>query len=81
MRCRKKSRGFTLVEMMVAIAASTMILMAFVALTIAMSRTMLAISNYNDLDNRSRNTLDTMSRDIRNASQLIGCVGGSNGIY
>lgn len=72
-------RAFTLVEMMVAVTASTILVIAFVGVTISMASTFKAVSNYNDLDNRSRNTLDIMSRDIRNAQQLIGCVADNTG--
>jgi hypothetical protein len=64
---------------MVAVTASTVILLAFIAATISMSKSMKAISNYNDLDNRSRNTLDVMSRDVRNAAQLVACTADATG--
>jgi prepilin-type N-terminal cleavage/methylation domain-containing protein len=62
--------GFTLMEMMIAIVAGLVILGSVVVTTITLSRSMVAISNYYDLDSSSRNTLDVMSRDIRNADQL-----------
>ncbi|HEU6448811.1 MAG TPA: prepilin-type N-terminal cleavage/methylation domain-containing protein [Verrucomicrobiae bacterium] len=71
--------GFTLVEIMIALTVGTLLLIAFVGATISLSRHMLAVSNYNDLDNASRNTLDLMSRDIRNASQLIACTPDATG--
>jgi prepilin-type N-terminal cleavage/methylation domain-containing protein len=62
--------GWTLVEMMVAVAAGAIILGSFLVTTITVSNTMLAVGNYNDLDKFSRNTLDTLSRDIRNAAAV-----------
>src|SRR5215469_2187386 len=65
------SRGFTMVEMMVALAAGMLILGSVIAASITLSHSMVAISNYVQLDADSRNTLYLMSRDIRNSSQNI----------
>lgn len=62
--------GFTLMEMMVALMAGLMILASVVYTSISLSHSMVAISNYYQLDTSSRNTLDVMSRDIRNAGAL-----------
>ena len=62
--------GWTLVEMMVAIVAGLLILGSVVVTTMTLSHSMVAISNYFDLDQDSRNTLDVMGRDIRDASTL-----------
>jgi len=62
--------GFTLMEMMVALMAGLMILASVVYTSISLSHSMVAISNYYQLDTCSRNTLDVMSRDIRNAGAL-----------
>jgi hypothetical protein len=59
-----------MLEMMVALAASAIVLTAFVATSITLSRTMVAISNYNDLDLCSRITLDRLSQDVRNSSAV-----------
>ncbi len=57
--------------MMVAITVGLIILSAVVTTSIALSNTMVAIANYNDLDQHSRNTLDMMSRDLRNTATVI----------
>src|SRR5215469_5963180 len=62
--------GFTLMEMMVALMAGLMILASVVYTSISLSHSMVAISNYYQLDTSSRQTLDVMSRDIRNAGAL-----------
>jgi hypothetical protein len=56
--------------MMVAIVAGLMILGSVVVTTMTLSHSMAAIANYFDLDAYSRNTLDVMGRDIRNADSL-----------
>lgn len=63
-------RGWTLVEMMVAMLAGSIVLAALVAITTFVSKSYIAIGNYTDLDSASRIALDTMSRDIRNAAGL-----------
>jgi hypothetical protein len=68
-RIRARS-AMTLVEMMVALGCSAVIMTALVATGVTLSKTMLAVQNYNDLNQWSRNALDVMSRDIRNATQV-----------
>jgi len=66
----RRRAGWTLVEMMVAVAASGIMLAAFVCTTITISRTMVAVGNYRDLNQDSRETLDYLSMDVRNASSV-----------
>jgi hypothetical protein len=70
--CRRQTRraGWTLVEMFVALGAGTIILLAFFSTFITLSSTMKAIYNYNDLDQSSRETLDQMSRDLRDTATV-----------
>jgi hypothetical protein len=60
-----------MVEMVVALGLGTLILASVVAVTITVSQAMLSIGNYNDLDRKSSRTLDTFSRDVRNASAVV----------
>ena len=70
-QCRLPRRqGYTLIEMVVAIAAGLMILGAFIAITLNVNIMMIFTGNYNELDEYSRNTLDMLSRDIRNATSI-----------
>jgi Tfp pilus assembly protein PilW len=57
-------------EMMVAMTIGGIILGAFVATTITVSRTMVAVGNYNDLNKFSRIALDRLNRDVRNANNV-----------
>lgn len=66
-------RGMTLVELMVALLAASIIMAALLATTAFVSRSFIALGNYTDLDNASQIALDTMSRDIRNAKSLVWC--------
>ena len=69
---RKKNgcRAMTLVELMVAVAIGALILAAVGILSVFTTRSFVALGNYNDLDQASRNALDTMSREIRQTRAL-----------
>lgn len=62
--------GMTLVEMMIAVAIGTVVMAAIGALTVFTTRSFIALGNYNDLDQASRNALDVMSKEIRQTKQL-----------
>jgi len=63
--------GFTLVEMLVALGIGSVVLLAICALSIYSARCFLALGNYSDLDAQSRNTVDVIGRDIRQATALL----------
>jgi Tfp pilus assembly protein PilW len=60
----------TLVELLVATAISGVVLIVVSSLTFYSARSFAALTNYVDLDQRSRNALDTMISDIRQADAL-----------
>src|SRR5258708_36805598 len=60
----------SMVEMMVALLVGSIVLGAVYILTLFTAKSFAAMGNYGDLDNASRNALDTMSRDIRQARKL-----------
>ena len=62
--------GMTLIELVVAVGIATIVFGAVGSLAMFTSRSFVAMGNYNDLDRNSRNALDRMSRDIRQARQL-----------
>ncbi len=70
-RRERKQAGLTLVETMVGLAAGSLLLAAVATTWMFMARSFVAIGNYTDMDNASRNTLDLMSREIRAASSLV----------
>ena len=64
--------AFTLVEVMVTLGIATMFVVGVITFTtITFRQGIFAIGNYTDLNNKSRRTLDIMSRDVRNASGLF----------
>jgi hypothetical protein len=62
--------GMTLVEVMVAMGAGLLLLAAVTTVWAFTARSYIALGNYADMDNASRNALDVMSREIRGASSL-----------
>jgi len=69
---RKKigCRAMTLVELMVAVTIGAIILAAVGKLSLFTARSFVALGNYSDLDQASRNALDIMSREIRQTRAL-----------
>ena len=68
----RRARGFTLIEMMVGVALSSILLALSGSLWLFGSRSFVAMGNYTDLDAKSRSALDLMSRDIRQATAVMG---------
>jgi prepilin-type N-terminal cleavage/methylation domain-containing protein len=69
-RKKSQSRAMTLVELMVAVAAGAIILAVVAKLTLYTARSFVALSNYNDLDQKSVIAVDVMTRDIRQTKGL-----------
>jgi type II secretory pathway component PulJ len=61
----------TLVEVLVATAIGSMILVAAGSLMVYNSRSLAALTNYADLDRYSRTAVDKLSQDIRQATELV----------
>jgi hypothetical protein len=67
----KRSRlAMTLVEVLVAAAISTIVFAAIGTLAVSTARSFVALGNYADLDRASRDALDILSRDVREARAL-----------
>jgi prepilin-type N-terminal cleavage/methylation domain-containing protein len=63
-------RGLTLVEFLVAIGISSLVLLVIASFMFYSGRSFAALTNYVDLDNYSRNALDRMLREIRQADAI-----------
>ena len=66
-------RGASLAEMMVACGLGTVVVAAGMALMFFSARSFAAVTNYVDLDSKSRNTLDRMTEEIRQADTVTAC--------
>jgi hypothetical protein len=69
-QARHRASGMTLIEMVVASGVGTLILTAVAFLTMFGARSFVAMGNYGDLDRKSRNALDTLSREVRQSRAL-----------
>jgi Tfp pilus assembly protein PilW len=69
---RKRHRGLTLVEAIVAVCISSIGLTALAAVAFYSARSFAAIGNYVDLDNASRKAVDIMTKEIRQTTALSG---------
>jgi len=67
---KKNRSGLTVLEMLVAGSVASLVFAATAMLWVFSARSFVALGNYNDLDKASRNTLDIMSRDIRQTRAL-----------
>jgi prepilin-type N-terminal cleavage/methylation domain-containing protein len=68
----KRVSGMTLMEVMVSVALCSIVLAMASSMWLFGSRSFAAMGNYADLDAKSRNALDLMSRDIREATRVTG---------
>ena len=65
---RQQRAGWTILETAIAMVCGSVVLGSMLVTGSMLNNTMVAVTNYNDLDQRSRNTLDVMSRDLRNTA-------------
>ncbi len=69
-RLRRKS-GATLVEVLVAVLLSTILAAVVMTSVIYSARSYASLVNYIDLDQKSRNALDRMVMEIREATEVV----------
>jgi len=67
---RQRCAGLSLLEVLITAGLASIIFAAVGSLSLFTARSFVAMGNYGDLDNASRNALDTMSRDIRQCRAL-----------
>ena len=63
-------RGFTLPEVSVAIAVSGILITALLSFTVYAAKSFIGMQNYVDLEQKSQNAIDTMTRNIRETQSL-----------
>lgn len=63
--------GMTLVEIMIATAIGSLVMLVLASLTMYSARSFSSMVNYTDLNKDSRMALDRMSKEIRQSSGLI----------
>src|SRR4051794_30508120 len=71
---RVASHGLTLMEVLVATGLGSLMAAIIFTLTLYGERSFAVMANCADLDSKSRNALDVMSREIRQATQVTAVV-------
>ena len=70
-KCARKSiLGITLPETLVGVGVGSLALMSMMGIFLTSNRSFVAMGNYVSLDQSSRNAVEQMTRDIRNAQNL-----------
>jgi len=69
---RVKPGGFTLVELMIAIAVGVIVIATIMTLAIISAQNFVATANYVQMNDQSRYAVDLISREIRNATAVTG---------
>ncbi len=69
----KGIRGFTLIEVVLATSLSVLAFAAVASMMLYGSKSTVAMGNYADLDRYSRQALDQMTTDIRQANKVLSC--------
>jgi hypothetical protein len=68
---RARQRALSLVELLTSLGVGSILLVAILSLSFFSARSFAALTNYVDLDNHSRNALDHITREIRQADSLV----------
>jgi type II secretory pathway component PulJ len=66
-----RAYGLSLVEVMISTAVGSMVLAAVGSMTLYGARGSAALSNYTDLEAKSRYALDVVSRELRQANAMV----------
>jgi type II secretory pathway pseudopilin PulG len=69
--------GMTLIEMLVSVGIAIVIITVALALIVFATRSFMTLSNYHELNRKSRNAMDLMSADVRTCKDLISYVSNS----
>ncbi len=69
---RRSMLAWSVFEMLIAMSIASIVFAAVASVSLFTARSFVAMGNYADLDRASRNALDVMSRDIRQAQHLTG---------
>jgi hypothetical protein len=70
---RIRERGATLAEFMMAVGIGSLVLGGIAVLSLYAARNFAMTGSYVDLDQAGRLALDTMSREIRQATRVVSC--------
>jgi prepilin-type N-terminal cleavage/methylation domain-containing protein len=72
-RRKHARRGFTLIEVLIAMGLTTLLVLVICSFSLFSSRSFAGLFNYVDLDEKNKVAMDEMSRDVRQAKRLKSC--------
>jgi prepilin-type N-terminal cleavage/methylation domain-containing protein len=75
----RRQSAFTLVEVMVATALASLVVLGTTAFTLYMARSYVALTNYSDLDERGQLAVDRFTQQVRQVKQLTSYGTDTNG--
>lgn len=67
---RRRPRGFTLVEVLIAATMSAFVLAGVLSTFLFLGRSGIGIQNYNDMETEARRALEMFAEDVRQASAI-----------
>jgi Tfp pilus assembly protein PilW len=70
---KNRQCGASLAETMVALGISSMVMALLASLLLYQARSCAAMASYTDLDRYSRNSLDIMTKELRQANRITTC--------
>lgn len=68
---RRAERAFTITELWMAMAVASIVLAGLMSFSVYAAKSFAAMTNYVDLEQKSQNALDTMTRDVRQTQSLL----------
>lgn len=68
-----RRRGHTLLELMIAVGVFGIVALALSTLLVFSARSLASVANYVELDKENREAMDKLTREIRQARQVMAC--------
>ena len=79
-KAARARQGYSIIEVMIAAVVFIVVVGSLMAVSVFVSQDFKALTNYDDLDTKSRHALDSLSADIRNAAGVSMSVYRTNNI-
>jgi len=74
---KRRQHGATLSEVLFGIGIGVLVLSVFTAFVLFQGRSLMVLLNMADMDQANRNTVDRMSREIRQVNKVLACTTNS----
>src|SRR5687767_7995274 len=70
-RCRSRTRGFTLTELLIGSGIATIVMIGVLSTFLMIGRSGANIQNYSEMETHSRRALEELSQDVRMAKDIF----------